>query len=214
MAGAGTPRFADSHALRMFPTLVWRVELAEEARGRVNAGVLATLEELRKSLPPLAPGEAWQSRQDLHERAPFAELVACVDAAAAEALDFLRIGHRGLAVTACWLNVLAPGRGHRAHSHPNNFLSGVYYVRTRAGADTVNFHDPRAQTGVIRPPVTELTADNTDQVVVKVRDGTLLLFPAWLEHSVDANRSAGERISVSFNMMFPAYAETLSGPLW
>jgi hypothetical protein len=31
---------------------------------------------------------------------------------------------------------------------------------------------------------------------------------------VDANESAEERISISFNMMFPAYAETLSRPLW
>ena len=112
------------------------------------------------------------------------------------------------------MNVLAPGKEHRAHSHPNNFLSGVYYVKTRVGADTVNFHDPRPQTRIIRPPVTELTADNTDQVVVKVKDGTLLLFPAWLEHSVDENRSVEERISVSFNLMFAGYSGSMSAPMW
>ena len=81
------------------------------------------------------------------------------------------------------------------HSHPNNFLSGVYYLRTPAGADTINFHDPRPQTGVIRPPVQALTAENTDQVVVRVEDGTLLLFPAYLAHSVDANASTEERVT-------------------
>jgi hypothetical protein len=78
----------------------------------------------------------------------------------------------------------------------------------------VNFHDPKPQTGIIRPPVTELTADNTDQVVVNVRDGTLLLFPAWFVHSVDANRSAEQRISVSFNLMFRTYTEVTSKPMW
>jgi uncharacterized protein (TIGR02466 family) len=87
-------------------------------------------------------------------------------------------------------------------------------VKTQPGAATVNFHDPRTQTGIIRPPVTELTADNTDQVVVNVRDGTLLLFPAWLAHSVDANRSAEPRISVSFNMMFPNCTKIMSKPMW
>ena len=29
----------------------------------------------------------------------------------------------------------------------NNFLSGVYYVQTWPGADTINFHDPRPQAG-------------------------------------------------------------------
>jgi hypothetical protein len=51
------------------------------------------------------------------------------------------------------------------HLRPNNFLSGVYYVRTHSGADTTNFHDPRNHSGIIRPPVVELTAENTDQVV-------------------------------------------------
>jgi uncharacterized protein (TIGR02466 family) len=110
--------------------------------------------------------------------------------------------------------VLARGASHRRHAHPNNFLSGVYYVRTPAGADTINFHDPRVQGAVIRPPVVELSAANTDQVVVRVCEGTLLMFPAWLEHSVDANASDEERISVSFNVMFSSFTENLSKPLW
>jgi uncharacterized protein (TIGR02466 family) len=214
MSGAEEQRFADSHPLRLFPTLVWRVELADNVRARVNASVLKAVEELRGSLPPLKRGEGWQSRQNLHLRAPFSELVGCIDAEAAEVVHFLRIGRDALCITACWVNVLAPTRTHPAHSHPNNFLSGVYYVKTHSGAETVNFHDPRPQTGIICPPVTELTADNADQVVVNVRDGTLLLFPAWLVHSVDANRSAEQRISVSFNMMFRTYAEIMSKPMW
>ena len=90
----------------------------------------------------------------------------------------------------------------------------MYYVRTRPGADTVNFHDPRNQAGIIRPPVAELTAENTDQVVVRVEDGTLLIFPSYLQHSVDANASEEERISISFNIMFSAFTENLSKPLW
>jgi len=179
-----------------------------------GCSVLKVVEELRGSLPPFKRGEGWQSRQNLHRRAPFSELVGCIDAAAAEVVHFLRIGHDAPCITACWVNVLAPTRTHPAHSHPNNFLSGVYYAKMQPGAETVNFHDPRPQTGIIRPPVTELTADNTDQVVVNVRDGTLLLFPAWLVHSVDANRSAEQRISVSFNMMFRTYAEIMSKPMW
>ena len=87
-------------------------------------------------------------------------------------------------------------------------------MRTGSGADTINFHDPRAQASVIRPPVSELTSENTDQVVVKVANGTLLLFPAYLPHSVDANASDGERITISFNLMFAAFTENLSKPLW
>jgi hypothetical protein len=58
------------------------------------------------------------------------------------------------------------------------------------------------------------TAENTDQVVIRVRDGTLLMLPSYLEHSVDANAGDEERISVSFNVMFSSFAERLSKPLW
>ena len=47
-----------------------------------------------------------------------------------------------------------------------------------------------------------------------MEEGTLLIFPSWLVHSVDPNRSNALRISVSFNTMFSSYAETMSGPLW
>jgi uncharacterized protein (TIGR02466 family) len=93
-------------------------------------------------------------------------------------------------------------------------LSGVYYVRTHTGAETINFHDPRSQTAIIRPPVEELTAENTDQVVVRVTNGTLLIFPAYLQHSVDRNMSEKERLSISFNIMFSSFTEHLSRPLW
>ena len=67
---------------------------------------------------------------------------------------------------------------------------------------------------VLRPAVTELTAYNTDQVVVAINTGTLIVFPAWLLHSVDANQSELPRISISFNVMFGEFPKTIGQPLW
>ena len=214
MVAKKSSRFESPHPLRMFPTFVWKSELLPEIHQSLNQRIIATLNELRRSVPALVPGQAWQSNQALHRLDEFRPLVACVIEAAEAALGYLKIDDDAIEITGCWANVNAPGAGHRMHSHPNNFLSGVYYVKTQAGADTVNFHDPRVQTDIMRPPVTELTADNTDQVVVKVSNGTLLVFPSWLQHSVDANRSDAERISVSFNIMFSSYGERMSKPLW
>lgn len=203
-----------SDVISMFPTLVWRVELDDPARVAIETTGLAALARMRRDLPPLAAGEGWQSMQTLHELEDFHELVASVRRTVAGILKFLSIGYDAVELTACWATVLARGAAHRIHHHPNNFLSGVYYLRTCAGADTINFHDPRSQTGVIRPPVTALTAANTDQVVLRVRNGTLLVFPSWLEHSVDPNAGESERISISFNMMFSSFSESLTRPLW
>lgn len=198
----------------MFPSLVWKTEIESGLRDAMRVRILEALADMRQGAAPLEVGQGWQSVQDLHQHEAMRELVACINHCAAGVLRFLRIGTTDYEITGCWATVLAPGASHKLHSHPNNFLSGVYYVRTGEGADTINFHDPRKQASVIRPPVTELTAENTDQVVVRVREGTLLLFPAYLEHSVDANGSADERVSISFNLMFSSFAQRLSKPLW
>ena len=214
MVKESDPWLEASDVIPMFPTLMWKILLKAELRDAIDAKILATLERLRRDLPTLEPGHGWQSEQTLHQRDEFQELISCVNNAAKSVLRFLRIGQEALEITGCWATVLATGAMHKAHSHPNNFLSGVYYVRIHPGADTINFHDPRSQTRVIRPSVVELTAENTDQVVVRVTNGTLLVFPSYLEHSVDTNMSAGERISISFNIMFSSFAENLSKPLW
>jgi uncharacterized protein (TIGR02466 family) len=208
------PWLETSDAIPMFPTFVWQVSLKAESRDAIATDVLALLAGLRRDLPPLEPGQGWQSGQALHECAELQALFSCVRHLAGSILRFLRIRQADLEVTGCWATILSRGAMHRVHSHPNNFLSGVYYIRVPPGADTINFHDPRSQSRVIRPPVTELTAENTDQVVVRVQNGTLLMFPSYLDHSVDTNTVDDERISISFNMMFPAFTENLSKPLW
>ncbi len=200
--------------VRLFPTFVWRCQLRPEIRQPINAAILNRLDAMRHGQPPLDRGMAWQSGHQLHKLEELRGLVSCIHSAVDRVLAFLRIGDLEVSLTGCWANVIGPAAEHKMHAHPNNFLSGVYYVQVQDGADTINFHDPRAQTTVIRPPVTELTAYNTDRVVVALRTGTLILFPAWLPHSVDANQSERPRISISFNAMFVAFAEKLSRPLW
>ena len=203
-----------SDVLSVFPTLVWQVQLRPALEKDIGAGIRGVLDRTRSELPDLGPGEAWQSPRDLHERPEISALVSCIRRSARSVIQFLKIGSEDFEITGCWANVNAPGASHAVHSHPNNFLSGVYYVQVQPGGDTINFHDPRIQTGIIRPPVTELTQENTDQVVVSVSDGMLLVFPSYLQHSVASNQSDAERISVSFNIMFSAYTENLSRPLW
>jgi uncharacterized protein (TIGR02466 family) len=214
MPGKDERGFAASDVIPMFPTLVWRLELKPDVRDSVNAKALAGLARMRRDTAPLARGQGWQSERALHQLEDFRELVGCVNDATRSVLTFWRIGYDAFEVTGAWATVLAPGASHRMHNHPNNFLSAVYYVLAPPGAESINFHDPRIQTGVIRPPVVELTNENTDQVVLRVKSGTLLLFPAYLQHSVDENTSAQERVSISFNIMFSAFTENLAKPLW
>ena len=200
-----------SEVMPLFPTFVWKTQLAPDVTQPMNDRIGQVLKALA---PEPEHGQAWQSHQGLHELEEFAELFEYVSDSTTTVLEFLKSGYRKFEVTACWATVNAPGRGHPKHTHPNSFLSGVYYVKPQSGADSINFHDPRTQPAIIRPPVTELVAANADQAVITVTDGTLLLFPSWLEHSIDVNASERIRISLSFNIMFSDYTSQLCKPLW
>lgn len=201
--------------LSLFPTNVWKVQLDPDDTAPINAAVMELLEP-RLQAHPLRPGETMQTETDLQSRAAttLKPLTGCVRKAVRSVLEYLKIHYEDFVITGLWVNIGAPGSHHKPHAHPNNFLSGSYYVEAPEGANRIQFHDPRPQTSIIKPPVSEMTPGTTDHVLVTVRPGTLLLFPAWLTHSVPTNESSGRRISVAFNIMFSGYGETMSTPLW
>jgi len=205
--------FESREVLPLFPTFVWKADLKPSEYQPLNQQILAGLGGLGAPLNELRAGENWQSDHGLHRNPAFASLNEWVSAAAAEVLHALHI-LQPLVITGCWANVNAPGTGHRLHSHRNNFLSGAYYVQVQDGANTINFFDPKPQAGVMRPTATQPGAFNTEVAMIRVTTGSLILFPAWLQHAVDANRSNQPRLSMSFNLMFPAFAEEMARPGW
>lgn len=203
-----------SEILPAFPTYLWKYQLKPEASALINRRVLAKLDEITGSAGELRPGSKWQTDQNLHELPEFEELSAQIRLCTRGVLDYLKIPVGQFLITGCWANIGAPGSPHGAHSHPNNYLSGVYYVSAPKGADTITFHDPRPQLDIILPAPSQLAAENAGKVILKVEEGTLLIFPSWLQHSVAPNMSQERRVSIAFNIMFAAFAETMSRPQW
>lgn len=52
MAAREPSRFEESHPLRMFPTFVWRGEVAAQTRDPLNTGIVGALDSMRSALPP------------------------------------------------------------------------------------------------------------------------------------------------------------------
>jgi len=50
-----------SDVIAMFPSLVWKIQLESGLRDALNAGIEAALADMRRGLPPLEAGRAWQS---------------------------------------------------------------------------------------------------------------------------------------------------------
>ena len=83
-----------------------------------------------------------------------------------------------------------------------------------SGSDSIVFHDPRPQINVIAPRASTPNPYNSTRATMPIEQGTMIMFPSWLAHSVPAYKGEGERISVSFNIMFEQFAEQMSRPKW
>jgi len=206
-------RIQKTDAVTLFPTFVWRTRLAPVTSEPLNRELQDLLDKLLGGRE-LSFGEKLQTEQTLHLRPEMSVLVELASGAVESILDFLKVEHAGFAITGCWANVGAPGSPHKMHSHPNNFLSGVYYVRAPEGGNAISFHDPRPQPAIIAPPRTEMGPANAAKADLKVEEGDLVIFPAWLFHSVPINRGHENRVSVAFNFMFRDFDRLMSPPQW
>ncbi len=206
--------FEKTEAVPFFPTFVWKHDMAVETYTKINGSireqVLRLVDASGEDLPP----NGWQTDQDLHRLAEFQELNRYILAASNGVLDFLEVEHEDMQITGCWANISPKGGTHPAHQHPNNFLSGVYYVSVPKGAGIITFQDPRSQAHIISPRVKNINFYNASTIDVEVHEGLMCLFPGWLIHSVPRNPSEERRISVSFNVNFTHFTERVSPPIW
>lgn len=205
--------FAAKETLAFFPNYVWVSDLPEGEARHLNETILGP-SRTGGSAVPGQDGHFQQTQTDLQNREEFQALDEFALSATTEISDFLKIECDAFEVTGCWVNIGPIGAAHREHSHPNNFLSGVYYARVSPGGDTITFSDPRLQAHVIAPRIREPSTRTASSVDVGVRDGRLVLFPAWLKHSVSSNRSDRQRVSVAMNVMFIDYVARMSRPRW
>jgi len=198
----------------IFPTPVWVVDLKPDAAKVLNAHLVAEIERLISPRPKVPPGSNWQTDPILHTLPAFGEFIAFVETAARGVLNFLKLDHMQMVITGCWANINPPGAYHPMHHHPNNYLSGVYYAQAGSNASVILFQDPRPQASIISPPHRELTPLTVNASAVEARPGRLMIFPAWLKHTVPTNATGEDRISISFNLMFPQFTEQYAQPLW
>lgn len=206
--------FEQGVAQPIFPTFVWAHQLKQEIAEPMNARLAATLDRLTQPRPEPLPGSGWQTEQTLHQLPEFAELVEVMNFASSEVMRVMEVEHEGFEITGCWANMSPKGAWHPPHHHPNNYLSGVYYVSTAKGSDLITFHEPRPQIEVVAPRLRRVNQFNCSVHSLPVKPGMLVLFPAWLAHSVPHSTSDELRISISFNVMFSDFAKTIARPKW
>jgi uncharacterized protein (TIGR02466 family) len=196
----------------LFPTPLWVFDVAPVEAAGFNAKLKAGIEEIIAPRPNVPSGSNWQTPHDLHTRPAFAEFVRLVEIAAGSGAQSLQLDQYPMMITGCWANINPPGSHHPTHNHPNNYLSGVYYVDVADGAPELVFQDLRPIS--IMPWSGKLNRVTANAFAEEAVLGRMVIFPSWLRHHVPSNAGVRERISISFNLMFTNFAETAAAPRW
>ncbi len=100
-------------------------------------------------------------------------------------------------ITQSWANYTDPNQYHHKHSHPNSFISGVFYVNAIKNEDIIKFYKDL-------PFIYQINHNqpnnyNSGDVAILVETNDLVLFPSNFTHNVPPTISKETRISISFN---------------
>ena len=103
-------------------------------------------------------------------------------------------------LTEMWAIINKKNNLNTAHTHPNNYLSAAYYVKVSKGCGTIKFLNPNSISRERHPLIEEDTELNRNNIEIIPNEGDLLIFPAYLTHSVNRNMSDEDRVVISFNI--------------
>ena len=110
----------------------------------------------------------------------------------------INLGIQQVDIPEIWINVNKQHDWNTIHQHGGHNFSGVYYVKTPKDCGRLAFKDPRPAASTNSFLVERY--DNGELRYVNITEGLFLLFPSYLEHFVEPNRSKEERITISFNV--------------
>jgi len=102
-----------------------------------------------------------------------------------------------------WANINPPGGMNQPHIHPNALFSGVYYVKSQPQSGRLKIYDPRPGVQLNMPSRKPGNPgkDLWREAYIDPIPGRIVMFPSWLWHAVEENKSNDIRISVSFNFI-------------
>ena len=137
------------------------------------------------------------STDQLHEDEVFKPLVDGILKTTTSILKKQQYQYDKIEITGMWTNTLNSGEAHSPHTHSNNFLSGVYYLKA-GNTSPIQFFDPRPAANVLQPRNTP-NVINSSMVQFNSVEGVGYVFPSWLSHWVPPTKE--QRISVSWNVL-------------
>ena len=110
------------------------------------------------------------------------------------------IDNQNIKISSMWAIINIGGAANARHHHGNSSISAAYYVRAPENSGDIVFYDPRPAPVYSHPHCKDANYLNAMVNSVTPVEGGLVLFPSYLDHSVNENLSNDERIVISFKV--------------
>ncbi len=146
--------------------------------------------------------KGWHSKNfDLKEKEPqnFIKIISRQIESVITDMDW-DIKNQKTKITNMWAIINKGGAANARHHHGNSSLSAAYYVRAPKNSGDIVFYDPRPAPVYSHPVSNKPNYLNAMQHSISPLEGLLVMFPGYLDHSVNENLSNEERIVISFNI--------------
>lgn len=98
-----------------------------------------------------------------------------------------------------WVNFNKMGMFNKPHLHPNSVFTGVYYAKAEKNCGHIVIHNSADKEFTLQSYTDKPNQFNMSNPSYEPSAGLVIIFPSWLQHSVEPNYSGQDRISVSFH---------------
>jgi uncharacterized protein (TIGR02466 family) len=200
---------SNKEVLRIFPTLVFKGKVQDPS---VIDQAVDTVLKMKEGGMGTYNQNKFSTHDNLQNYPTFQPLVELVMNETSSVLDFMAVQRDSHYITGMWSHVTGKGHRHPVHNHPNNYLSGLIYLRAPINCGNTIFIDPRNGSQMIKPDYTEANYFNMSTFIHRPETGVMLIWPSWLPHMVDydSEENDEQRIVVSFNVMIKGSVNRIS----
>ena len=186
----------------IYSTPFWSSELPEfEEQKETFLQAVRTFKENNPSITKsnIAGYHSPDTLQGVPELRPLLEFICSMALQAVEDLNFIECD---VFLTSAWVNFNDTRQAmNNEHIHDQTF-SGVFYLSTPPESGHLVVYNPGLNRLWSGCALTQTKNEFTgDMLRIEPQEGTVLLWPAYLPHSVETNNHDEERISISFNIL-------------
>tara|TARA_Y200000002_G_scaffold383211_1_gene404063 strand:+ start:4581 stop:5183 length:603 start_codon:yes stop_codon:yes gene_type:complete len=187
----------------LFPTPVWTIQLEnfrkmnEEMYNFIKEFQIKDQKGIKKS-----NNKGWHSKNFNMQEIQIQNFIKNISPSIEKVMTDMNWEKKkqSVKISNMWAIINIGGSTNSKHQHGNSTISGAYYVRAPKNCGDIVFYDPRPAPVFYYPTALSSNLLNAQVNSITPKEGALILFPSYVDHSVNENLSNDERIVISFNV--------------